>query len=128
MTVTFLTVASCLLHACLNRLITVRISNETAIEAPKPLKKNLKKLKRFQRSLSRCQKGSKRREKARLKVAKVRGASHICKKTFFAIPHSPFPIPKKRLIFGNIKIEMHPKFMPKLKILEKIFFRSYQPD
>jgi putative transposase len=47
------------------------LSNGEKIEAPKPLKKNLKKLKRFQRSLSRCQKGSKRREKARLKVAKV---------------------------------------------------------
>ena len=23
-------------------------------------------------------------------------ASHICKKTIFPIPHSPFPIPKKR--------------------------------
>ncbi|MDY6805582.1 MAG: RNA-guided endonuclease TnpB family protein [Cyanobacteriota bacterium] len=44
------------------------LSNGEKIEAPKPLKKNLKKLKRFQRNLSRCQKGSKRREKARLKV------------------------------------------------------------
>lgn len=47
------------------------LSNGEKIEAPKPLKKNLKKLKRFQRSLSRCQKGSNRREKARLKVAKI---------------------------------------------------------
>jgi len=47
------------------------LSNGEKINAPKPLKKNLKKLKRFQRSLSRCQKGSKRREKARLKVARL---------------------------------------------------------
>jgi len=37
------------------------LSNAEKIKAPKPLKKNLKKLKRFQRGLSRCQKGSKRR-------------------------------------------------------------------
>jgi IS605 OrfB family transposase len=47
------------------------LSNGEKVEAPKPLKKNLKKLKRFQRSLSRCQKGSNRREKARLTVAKL---------------------------------------------------------
>jgi putative transposase len=47
------------------------LSNGEKIEAPKPLKKNIKKLKRFQRNLSRCQKGSNRREKARLKVAKL---------------------------------------------------------
>ena len=47
------------------------LSNGEKVEAPKPLKKNLKKLKKFQRSLSRCQKGSNRREKARLKVAKL---------------------------------------------------------
>ncbi len=47
------------------------LSNGEKINAPKPLKKNLKKLKKFQRSLSRCQKGSKRRGKPRLKVAKL---------------------------------------------------------
>ncbi len=47
------------------------LSTGEKVNAPKPLKKNLKKLKRFQRSLSRCQKGSKRREKARLTVAKL---------------------------------------------------------
>jgi putative transposase len=47
------------------------LSNGEKIEAPKPLKKNLNKLKRFQRNLSPCQKGSNRREKARLKVAKI---------------------------------------------------------
>jgi putative transposase len=47
------------------------LSHGEKIDAPKPLKKNLKKLKRFQRNLSRCQKGSNRREKARLKVAKL---------------------------------------------------------
>jgi putative transposase len=47
------------------------LSNGEKIKAPKPLKKNLKKLKRFQRSLSRKNKGSKRREKARLRVAKL---------------------------------------------------------
>ncbi len=41
------------------------------IDAPKPLKKNLRKLRNAQKSLSRKQKGSKRREKARLRVAKI---------------------------------------------------------
>ena len=47
------------------------LSNGEKINAPKPLKKNLKKLKRFQHNLSRCQKSSNRREKARLRVAKL---------------------------------------------------------
>nr|WP_293108611.1 transposase [Okeania sp. SIO2F4] len=40
-------------------------------EAPKPLKQNLKKLAKFQRKFARTEKGSKRREKARLRVAKL---------------------------------------------------------
>lgn len=47
------------------------LSNGEKIEAPKPIQKNLKKLSKFQRSLSHCQKGSNRREKARLKVSKL---------------------------------------------------------
>ncbi|MCA2681556.1 MULTISPECIES: RNA-guided endonuclease TnpB family protein, partial [unclassified Microcystis] len=41
------------------------------IEAPKPLKKRLKRLKKAQRNLSRKQKESKRREKTRKRVAKI---------------------------------------------------------
>jgi len=41
------------------------------INAPKPLKKRLKRLKKAQRNLSRKQKESKRREKARKRVAKI---------------------------------------------------------
>lgn len=41
------------------------------IKAPKPLKRQLKRLRRLQKNLSRTQKGSKRREIARLKVAKL---------------------------------------------------------
>ncbi len=44
--------------------------------------KNLKKLSRFQRSLSRCQKGSKRREKARLRVAKLHAKIKDIRKDF----------------------------------------------
>lgn len=47
------------------------LSTGEKMEAPKPLKKNITKLKKFQRSLSRCKKGSNRREQARLKVAKL---------------------------------------------------------
>ncbi|MFM8294089.1 MAG: RNA-guided endonuclease InsQ/TnpB family protein, partial [Microcystaceae cyanobacterium] len=47
------------------------LDNGEKIKAPKPLKKRLKKLRKAQRSLSRKQKGSKRRERARLGVAKI---------------------------------------------------------
>ena len=47
------------------------LSNGEKIEAPKPLKANLRKLARVQKALSRCQKGSNRREAARQKVAKL---------------------------------------------------------
>lgn len=47
------------------------LSKGEKIKSPKPLKKDLKKLKRFQREYSRCEKGSKRQEKRRLRVAKL---------------------------------------------------------
>ncbi|WP_204103981.1 MULTISPECIES: RNA-guided endonuclease TnpB family protein [Spirulina sp. CCY15215] len=46
-------------------------SNGEKVKAPKPLKKNLKRLRKLQRKLSKKQKGSKRREVARKKVAKL---------------------------------------------------------
>lgn len=46
-------------------------SDGQKVDAPKPLKKNLRKLKKTQQSLSRKQKGSNRRERARLRVAKI---------------------------------------------------------
>ena len=45
--------------------------NGAKVKAPKPFKKNLKRLRKKQRNLSRKQKGSKRREVARKKVAKL---------------------------------------------------------
>jgi putative transposase len=47
------------------------LSTGEKIDAPKPLKKRLKRLKKAQKNLSRKQKGSKRREKARKRVAKI---------------------------------------------------------
>ncbi|MGK7899196.1 MAG: RNA-guided endonuclease InsQ/TnpB family protein, partial [Xenococcus sp. (in: cyanobacteria)] len=47
------------------------LSNGDKIFSPKPLKQNLKKLAKFQRKFNRTEKGSKRREKARLRVAKL---------------------------------------------------------
>jgi putative transposase len=47
------------------------LSNGEKIKSPKPLKSNLKRLKKLQRNLSRKEKGSKRREVARKKVAKL---------------------------------------------------------
>ncbi|MEG3436059.1 RNA-guided endonuclease TnpB family protein [Pannus brasiliensis CCIBt3594] len=49
----------------------VTLSTGEKIDAPKPLKKRLKRLKKAQRNLSRKQKGSKRRERARERVAKI---------------------------------------------------------
>ena len=46
-------------------------SNSEKIKSPKPLNKQLKRLRRLQRNLSRKQKGSKRRESARKKLAKL---------------------------------------------------------
>lgn len=47
------------------------LSNEEKILAPKPLKNNLKKLGKFQRKFAKTQPGSKRRERLRLKIAKL---------------------------------------------------------
>lgn len=49
----------------------VTLSTSEKIKAPKPLKKRLKRLKKLQKNLSRKQKGSKRREIAKRKVAKL---------------------------------------------------------
>ncbi len=47
------------------------LSNGEKFEAPKPLKQNLKKLAKFQRKFAHTEPGSKRREKARIRVAKL---------------------------------------------------------
>jgi len=47
------------------------LSTGEVIEGPKPLAKNLKRLQRLSRQLSRKQEGSKNREKAKLKLAKL---------------------------------------------------------
>ncbi len=47
------------------------LNNGEKINAPKPLKNNLKKLAKFQRKLAKTQPGSKRRERRRLKIAKL---------------------------------------------------------
>ena len=50
-----------------------KLRNGDKINAPKPLKKNLKKLAKFQRRLAKKRPGSKRREKAKLRMAKFSG-------------------------------------------------------
>jgi putative transposase len=47
------------------------LSNGEKVKSPQPLKKQLKRLRKLQRNLSRKQKGSKRREVARKKLAKL---------------------------------------------------------
>ncbi|WP_202221676.1 RNA-guided endonuclease TnpB family protein [Okeania sp. KiyG1] len=49
------------------------LSNGEKINAPKPLKNNLKKLAKFQRKFVKTEKGSKRREKRRLRITKLHG-------------------------------------------------------
>ena len=49
----------------------VTLSNGEKINAPKPLKQNLKKLAKFQRKFGKTEIGSKRREKARKRIAKL---------------------------------------------------------
>jgi len=52
------------------------------VKAPKPLKKNLRKLQKAQRKLARRKKGSKRRELARKKVAKIHAKISDIRKDF----------------------------------------------
>ena len=47
------------------------LDDGTKVDAPKPLKRYLKKLARLQRRLAKCEKGSNRRKRAVLAVAKV---------------------------------------------------------
>ncbi len=58
-------------------------SDGEMIENPKYLRKSEKKLKKLQKDLSRCQKGSKNREKCRIKVAKQHEKNCKSKKRFF---------------------------------------------
>lgn len=38
-----------------------------------------------------------------IKRLEKEGASNLCKKTFFPMDHSLFPIPKKRQVFGSFQ-------------------------
>lgn len=58
------------------------LSDDTKIENPKYLKKNLKKLARAQRKLSKKKKGSKNREKQKKKVARIHEKVANCRKDF----------------------------------------------
>ena len=49
------------------------LDDGTKVDAPRPLKRHLKKLARLQRRLARCEQGSNRRQRAVLAVAKVHG-------------------------------------------------------
>lgn len=58
------------------------LSDDTKIENPKYLKKNLKKLARAQRKLSKKKKGSKNREKQKKKVVRIHEKVANCRKDF----------------------------------------------
>ena len=75
------------------------LSTGEKIEAPKPLKANLKKLARLQRNLARCEKGSNRREVAKRKVAKLHQRIQDIRTDFLHKLSS-------RLIFENQEINL----------------------
>ena len=58
------------------------LSNGLKFEAPKPLKKNLKKFIRLSRRLSRKKRGSKNREKAKIKLARLHARIENIRKDF----------------------------------------------
>lgn len=58
------------------------LSDSTKIQAPKPLKNKLKKLQRLSKSLSRKQKGSKNREKAKTKLSRLHDKISCIRKDF----------------------------------------------
>lgn len=58
------------------------LSDGTKIQAPKPLKRQLKKLQRLNKSLSRKQKGSKNREKAKTKLSRLHYKISCMRKDF----------------------------------------------
>lgn len=64
----------------INNLAT--LSNGEKIKAPKPLKANLKKLRRLNKSLGRKQKGSKNREKAKAKLSRLHYKISCIRKDF----------------------------------------------
>lgn len=75
------------------------LSNGEKVKAPKPLKANLCKLARLQKRLSRCQKGSNRREMARRKVAKLHARIADIRSDFLHKLSS-------RLIFENQEVNL----------------------
>ncbi|MGD1714063.1 RNA-guided endonuclease InsQ/TnpB family protein [Dapis sp. BLCC M172] len=62
-----------IIQSCLDLGISTfaTLSSGEKIFAPKPLKQNLKKLAKFQRKFAKTEKGSNRRERRRLKVARL---------------------------------------------------------
>lgn len=75
------------------------LSNGEKILSPKPLKRNLKKLAKLQKRLSKCEKGSKRREVAKLKVAKLHARISDIRNDFLHKLSS-------RLIFENQEVNL----------------------
>ena len=75
------------------------LSSGEKIAAPTPLKSNLRKLARLQKQLSRCQKGSNRREIARRKVAKLHARIADIRSDFLHKLSS-------RLVFENQEINL----------------------
>lgn len=91
------------------------------IKNPKALRTNLKRLKRYQRHLSRCKKGSKNREKARHQVARLHARianirEDALHKATSSLVHAPLP-PSERIGLKTHLASLLP--LPKTKAEQK---------
>ena len=91
------------------------------IKNPKALRTNLKRLKRYQRHLSRCKKGSKNREKARHQVARLHARianirEDALHKATSSLVHAPLP-PSERISLKTHLASLLP--LPKTKAEQK---------
>lgn len=82
-----------------------KLSTGEDINAPRPLSKNLKKLKRLSRSLSRKQKGSQNRKKAALKLARVHRRIRNIRKDFLHKLTTYLAKTKRVIVMENLNVQ-----------------------
>ena len=80
------------------------------IDAPKPLKKNLKRLRKLQRNLSRKKKGSKHYEKSRLKVAKLHAKIKDLRSDFLHKLSTDIIRENQTIVLENLNVSNHLAF------------------
>lgn len=80
------------------------LSDNTTFENPKALAKNLKKLKRLDRQHSRKQKGSKNKEKSRIKLAKLHAHISNIRKDALHKATTSIILENKKIIMEDLKV------------------------